>query len=429
MTTTTTDYEQAVLGAVLRGYPDLPTLARSIEADDFASAQHAAIWQACLAVHAAGLQPDPLTVLDRMGNAAQRLPGGAVYLADLDAPVIVQAPQYAAKVREQRIRREVASLGVRCQQMLTDEDAEPSDLIANIRTWADNIGTRRDSGQTTVTSALEQVIEIAQHGEPAALTTPWPDINELIGGLHPGQLVVIGARPGVGKSIALENLATHVAREHGRWVLFVTLEMSAAELMQRTMAHTTRVELGSLRSGRVTEAEWARVDGAMAELSALPMRYVDQFRQTVDAIRGHAWELRQEAIRSGSELGMVVVDYIQLITPKADRTASRQQRIGQITRDLKALAKELKVPVVTAAQLNRQGAGRQNPTPMLSDLREAGDIEQDADDVLLLHEQEVEDSGRTIKTGDLEVIVAKQRHGPTGTRTLKKFGHYSLIAS
>ena len=421
------EYERALLGAVLRGYPDIRGLSQVVTSGDFYSAAHGAIWDAILRVHASGEKVDALLVMSAMGNDAHRLPGGATYLTELEAPIGGNAPSYAAQVRDDAVRRQIESLGLRCQQMLTDADTDTSDMVSRIKTWAEEVGTIKTSNLIDVSSAMERMIDIAEHGEKATTPSPWRDLNDVIGGWYPNQLIVVGARPGVGKSLVLENAATDVARG-GKWVLFVTLEMTATELVQRTMAHTAKVELKKLRNASLDENDWSRVNAAAAEVAGLRVRYAEEGNQTLATIRARAWEVHQEATRNGEELGMVVVDYIQLVETSSDRAMSRQQKLGEVSRGFKKLAKELGVPVLTAAQLNRQSQARANPIPMLADIREAGDIEQDADVVILLHEPEIEDGGRMLKTGDMEMIVAKQRNGPQRTITVQKHGHYARVA-
>jgi replicative DNA helicase len=424
-----TDYEQALLGAVLQGFKDVPALSRIVSESDFRQPRDGQIWQAILAVHEAGNIPDALTVRAQLGSLANHLPKGPVYLTELDAPVVAQAPFYAEKVREGSIRRQIAGLGMRCRQIEEDLDTDVGDMLSHIREWAAEIHVARPVSGCAVSAALEQVIDVAERGELAATPTPWSDLNNLLGGWYPGQLVIIGARPGVGKSIALENAATDVARTHKRRVAFISLEMSAKEITQRTLAHTAKVELTRIRRGRdwLTETDWEFINHAHSLISETPIRFYDEPNQTLDDIRAAAWETKQEAARNGEQLGLVVVDYLQLITPR-DRRISRQQQVGEMSRGLKNLAKELDVPVLAGAQLNRASVQRANPVPVLSDLREAGDIEQDSDVVLFLHEEYVEDGGRFISTGNIQVIAAKQRHGPLGAVDLQKHGHYARIA-
>lgn len=421
--------EQALLGAVLGGYKDLPKLARIVAGPDFEVPQHEAIWTAMCELHADGIHPDPLTVKDRLGNEALRLPGGPAYLIELQAPMEFQAPLYARKVRELSVRRSLASLGAKLGQLVEDADTDTEDLLHKARQWMDEqLSDRRDDGTVDIHAALEAVIEVTENGEPDATPLPWPSINDAIGGAHPGALLTVGARPGVGKSIFLENVATHVARA-GKRVLFVSLEMSAKEITQRTLAYTARVPLSKVRS-RIApgDPDLGRIARAAETVTGADIAFADRPNQGLSDIRGAAWEQRQYARRQATDLGLIVIDYVQLVKVNAGRNSTRQQQIGELTRGLKMLAKELEVPVLIAAQLNRANQARQSTVPMLSDLREAGDIEQDSDVVFLLDEptQDMGD-GKRLPTGELDVHVAKNRHGATKHVSLQKWGAYSLL--
>lgn len=430
----TDDYERALLGAVLIGYRDIPSLARVIAEPDFYRPAHGEIWDAIVAVHGRGQIPNALTVRDQMGAAAHKLAhNGAVYLTELGAdPAIipVQAPFYAEKIRQASIKRQVGEMGIRLRQLEENEDMAAEDMLAHVREWLDRFDKTGRKTVSTAGDALEQVFTVVEQGEPNAVPSPWAELNELINGWYPGQLIIVAALTGVGKSIFLENAATDIARTHRRHVLFCTLEMTAKEITQRTMAHSAKVPLSKIRAGRWDPDD--RDHHAMARAAQsvvdMPVRFCDDSRQTMADIRARAWEAKQAALRSGGELGLVVVDYLQLVTAR-DHKLPRHQQVGEMCRGLKALARELEVPVMAAAQLSRAGASRTNGQPILADLRESGDIEHTADVVLFLHEELVDDNGRMVSTGDVDVIVAKQRAGSKGTRTFQRYGHYSTFAS
>lgn len=431
----TDDYEKALLGAVLAGYRDVPVLARMVSEPDFYRPAHGEIWEAILAVHGKGEIPNALTVRDQLGSAAQRLShNGPVYLIELTSDVSVvpvQAPFYAEKVRQGSLKRQISEMGIRLRQIQEDDDLSAEEILARLRDDLDRFeDVVSESTAVTTADAVQQVIDVIEHGEPGALPSPWLDLNELISGWYPGQLIVVAALTGVGKSIFLENAATDVARNHGKRVLFCSLEMKAKEITQRTMAWTAKVPLSKIRAGRWsdTDPDHHAVERAAGIIMATPLMVEDGFNQSVADIRASAWSAKQSAIRDGEELGLVVVDYCQLVSAR-DPKAPRHQQVGEICRGLKALAGELGVPVMTAAQLSRAGASRSNSTPVLADLRESGDIEHTADVVIFMDEQMVDDNGRMTPTGDVDLIVAKQRAGSRGVRTVQKVGHYSRLAN
>ena len=425
------DYEQALLGAVLQGYRDIPGLSRIVAGTDFDSPQHEWIWNACLALDANGQQVTPLHVYDTLGpTQGAKLPNGHAYLTDLFAgSTATSAEFYAEKVREASVRRQIAGLGQRCRQMVNGDDLEPADMIARIQQWASEVRAGKKSRRVNLQNAMEQVIDIAQNGEVRATPTPWPDLNDLIGGWHPGHLIVVAARPGVGKTMLLGNATTAVLRA-GRRVAFMSLEMSGTEVLQRFSAETQGIEINRLRYGRdnMTEAAWQRLMAANAEIPSMPLDLYDDKHMKLSDIRALAWESKREAQQQGQDLGLIVVDYLQLITAR-DPRLTRQQQVGEFSRGLKALAGELEVPVIAATQLNRLSEARTGKVPMLSDIRESGDVEQDADLVILMHEQTVEDGGRSMTTGDMDLIVAKWRHGAQGVVTVRKYGHYGRLAA
>lgn len=420
------DYERSLLGSVLGGFPDVPTLGRIVSAADFDKPAHGAIWQACLAVHSSGQRVTPMEVMEVMGKAAHSLPGGATYLTDLSDPVPVRAPHYAEKVREEAILRQVHGLGMRCQQMLENRgEMTVNEMLTRIRTWSDEIQAEQRTGATTVDDALERVLKVAEDGAALGVSSPWLDMTEALGGgWFPG-LYVVAARPGVGKTLMLENIGTDMARRHHKFVAFASLEMTAEEITQRTLAHTAKVELSKIRAGgsQLSPQNWQAINEASGRMMGTRVRYDDRPAQTIDHIRAFAWETRQEALRAGSELGMVCVDYLQFMEAR-DRRLSRQQQVGEMSRGLKRLSKELAVPVVAGAQLNRGGAQRADATPLLTDLREAGDIEQDADVVMLMHEET--DEAKT-PTGVIDVYLGKNRHGPQKHVKFQRWGHYSRM--
>jgi replicative DNA helicase len=420
----TNEYERALLGAVLSGHP-ITGLARIVNAEDFSHPRDSTIWSVALDLDRDGIAPNPLTVKDALGNRALNLPNGPMYLTTLDCPLGTQAAYYAEKVHEGAVRRKGADIGRRLIQAETDPDIDTPRLLQYMRDWSELADTERPG--LSMADILERVIGVAEHGAPACIPTPWLDINGLIGGWYPGQVVVVGARPGVGKSLFCENAATEVARRPDRRALFMSLEMGPEEITQRTLAWTSHVDLAKIQGRRpATDKDWESISRASTAMLSAHIDFECMGRQTITTLRTATADSARRARREGQTLGLVVVDYVQLMTATG-KELSRQQQIGEIMRGLKSLAGEFSVCVLAAAQLNRETAKR--GMPILSDLREAGDIENDADVVLLLDE-EVTDDGRTqIPTGDLRVFAGKNRHGQTGMRTLRKFGHYARLYS
>jgi replicative DNA helicase len=415
-----------LLGAILSGYRDVGELSRIVSEPDFLQPRNGEVWEAILRVYGAGEVPTAALVYSALGAAAHKLPTGGGYLHTLmSRPGILpyQAPAYAAKVREHSVRRAVGDMGVRAMQLRNDPDTTVDQFLSGLAVWFDRFAENSNVGETDVRTALEAVIDVAEHGQRFGIPTPWSSLDELLGGMSPGQLLVVAARPGVGKSLFLENVCADVSRRDDLEALFVSLEMTAAEITTRTLAHTARVDLRRLRAGKsaLSEDDWRRISAAVPTIEGQHITYADRKGQTLLDIRSAAHAARQRARRNGRRLGVVAVDYAGLVEAR-DPKMPRHLVVGEVTRGLKKLAGELETSILLASQLNRNGDGRTNKIPLLSDLRESGSLEQDADAVIFLHEPE------DAADGDLEFHVAKQRNGPTGVRTMRKYGYLARIS-
>jgi replicative DNA helicase len=419
-----------LLGAILsvtgRDGVDVGAIARIVTEPEFLQPRNGEVWEAILRVYGRGETPTAALVYSELGGAAHKLPGGAGYLHTLmSRPGILpyQAPAYAAKVHEHYVRRSIGDMGARAMQLRNDPDTTVEQFLSGLAVWSDRFADNLSTGTTDVRTALESVIDVAQHGQRFGIPTPWPSLDELLGGMSPGQLLVVAARPGVGKSLFAENVCSDVARYDDLEALFVSLEMTAAEITTRTLAHTAKVDLRRLRAGKaaLSEDDWTRIRKAVPTIEAQHITYADRKGQTLLDIRSAAHTARQKARRAGRRLGVVAVDYAGLVEGR-DPKMPRHLMIGEVTRGLKKLAGELETTVLLLSQLNRNGDGRTNKIPLLSDLRESGSLEQDADAVIFLHEPE---DGAD---GDLEFHVAKQRNGPTGVRTMRKYGYLARIS-
>jgi replicative DNA helicase len=254
----------------------------------------------------------------------------------------------------------------------------------------------------------------------AGLATPWSDLNACLnGGLRPGTVTVVGARPGMGKSIFVSNLCVHVAKG-GLGAQFVSLEMPENEVTDRIVSGMSSVSYSRILSHQLEDSDWARIETAVDKLTGFPLRIVDQPYVTLTGVRSLARSFK----RKPAGLGVLAVDYLQLMQP-GDTRMPRQEQVAGLSRGLKLLAKELGVPVVIAAQLNRGSEQRTDKKPTLSDLRESGAIEQDADHVMLLHRDDSDEA----RIGEIDVLLVKNRGGPLATVTLCWAPHYQTIRS
>lgn len=410
--------EQALLGAVLSGYRGVADLALIVTGEDFAQPIHEEIWNACLRVHAAGNTPDPIQVRAAMGPDALRLPGGPTYLHDLmqACPVIVNAPAYAHGLADAAGRRRIRSTGEAIIQ-LADAERSVNEIAEDARQRLDEAtrGARQRSA-TRIGDALAEVIDTAEHGKSRGLSTPWPDLDRIANGLSPGRLIVVGARPGVGKSLAAVNVAAHVVQKYGHGVYMSSLEMGRTEVTQRIVSCHARVDLKRLERGQLTEDDWEAVRESAVVIGGWPLHIDDSSGQTVSTIRANVRDLSRK-----QTIAVVIVDYLQLLTPR-DKRVPREQQVAEMSQGLKQLAREQNVCVIAIASMNRGGTGRADKKPLLTDLRESGSIESDADLVILMHRPS-DDSP------DIDVIVAKQRNGPLGECRLQLQGHYARLVS
>lgn len=247
--------------------------------------------------------------------------------------------------------------------------------------------------------------------------TGFSDLDELTNGLHPGQMIIIAARPAMGKSTVGLDLSRSASIKNGLTSAIFSLEMGRNEILMRLLSAEAKVPLQNLRNGKMSEQDWMRLARTQSELSEAPLYIDDSPNLTLMEIRAKCRRLKQR-----NDLRLVIVDYLQLMT-SGKRVESRQQEVSEFSRSLKLLAKELEVPVIAISQLNRGPEQRTDKKPMLSDLRESGSLEQDADMVMLLHREDAYD--REARPGEADFIIAKHRNGPTGTITVAFQGHYS----
>lgn len=406
-------FEHALLGSVLSGFGDISRLAAIVRPSDFESLRHSLIWTAILAAHDAGAQPETLAVARRLVEAGDiAKAGGHLYLHTLtepdSCPLPYSAPYYAHQVQRGAAGRRLAELAGRMEQMI--ERREPDEVIAAVRRELE--AASRASGDGDVFSLPDALVEFIDDLDAEHATGPdwpWPDLSRYVSALEPGMLIVVGARPGVGKSLMGIGVADHVARIRRHPVLVSSLEMPRREVLARLVAARAKVNLSELLGRRVPPMDYARAVTAQTEYEGVPLDLDDTPKQTVA-------HMSARAARTGAQV--IVVDYMQLVEP-IDRRLPRVEQIGQISRDLKLMARDRNACVVAMAQVNRASVGKTRPT--MADLRESGSIENDADVVIMLDDDK--------DVPELDVYVDKNRNGPKGQLRLQVFGHYARLAS
>jgi replicative DNA helicase len=421
--------EQAVLGGMMLSKDALGEVREIIgAAETFYRPAHQLVFETILALDDAGCPAEVIAVADRLRDT-RRLgqAGGAPYLHTLIAavPTAANAAYYAGLVREKAAERRVIETGQRMVQIGwapgLDLEEKLAEAWRQMEAAADLISAPRSA---SLAELLPGVLDRIEAGPPpGAVRSGWRDLDELTGGLLGGQLVTVGARPTVGKSVVLSNWAVKAALA-GVPVLYYSLEMSTAECLNRMLAAEAGVDLLRMRAGAavLTDAEWTRLGEATSRLSACPLRVNDAGTLRVGDIRA---DLRR-ARRAKAPVGLVVIDYAQLMTVATRRDNNRQAEVSEITGALKAAAKEHDCSVLVGAQLNRGPEMRRDRRPVLADLRDSGSFEQDSDIVILLARDDAYDP-QSARAGEIDFIVAKHRAGPVATITSAFAGHQARV--
>jgi replicative DNA helicase len=419
--------ERAVLSACLAQPGRIAEVATLIRADDLSLEAHQLLFGALLDFDSRGAALDPLTLAELLRTRGQlHRVGGVAYLAELDtaAPMAANAKEYARIVAEHGARRRALAVLSPAVQQLSSGLGEPADAVAAVQLGLLEVEEKRAQGDLKPFSAtLESTLDLLdqlrdRRGGVTGLATGYPDLDRMLTGLHPGELVILAARPGVGKSALALNVAGHVALRERKPVAVFSLEMPQNQLGLRLLASEGRVSLKRLREGGLSDSDYTRINDTSANLHSAPIFIDDSGTLTPFDVRARCRRLK----RRHPQLALVVIDYLQLMAA-AGRAQNREQEVAQCSRALKQLAKELDLPVLALSQLSRKVEERRGGRPMLSDLRESGSLEQDSDVVLFIHpEEHSEDEpadGARPSSLPVELIVAKQRNGPTGVVSLQ----------
>jgi len=420
------DAEAAVLGGMMASADAIGEVVAILKAGDFYRPAHATVYTVIVDLYARGEPANPITVSAELKTRGEldRL-GGPAFVHGLFGHSGGMAEHYATIVRDQAIKRGLTECGMRITQLgylgqgdgVELGDQAQADLMATLDQRTDDDPLPPGD---TLSDTIDEIQLIQSRGsEMTGVPTGFKDLDKLTNGLQPGQLIVVAGRPSLGKSTLALDMARACAVEGGQPTLFFSLEMGRSEVNMRLLSAEARVSLHHMRSGTMTDDDWTRIARRAPEVSAAPLFVDDSPLLNLLGIRAKCRRIKQK-----HGLKLVVVDYLQLLEYGGGRTESRQVEVSQISRSLKLLAKELQVPVVALSQLNRGPEQRTDKKPMLSDLRESGAVEQDADVVILLHREDAyeKDSPRA---GEADLIVAKHRNGPTAVVTTAFQGHYS----
>lgn len=425
--------EQAVLGGMLLSKDAVADVLEKLRPGDFYKPANQLVYDAILDLYGRGEPADAVTVaaeLDRRGLL--RRVGGAPYLHTLisTVPTAANAGYYAEIVAEKSLLRRLVEAGTRVVQYgyAGADGADVNEIVDRAQAEIYDVTERKASEDYVVLEeilqpTMDEIDSIAsQGGISKGVPTGFTDLDELTNGLHPGQMIVVAARPGMGKStLGLDFMRSCSIKQQLPSIVF-SLEMSKTEIVMRLLSAEAKIKLADMRSGRMSDDDWTKLARRMSEISEAPLYIDDSPNLTMMEIRAKARRLKQKA-----DLRLVVIDYLQLMT-SGKKVESRQQEVSEFSRQIKLLAKELEVPVVAMSQLNRGPEQRTDKKPMLSDLRESGSIEQDADLVILLHRPDAFESDDP-RGGEADLIVAKHRAGPTRTVTVAHQLHLSRFSN
>lgn len=420
--------EQCVLGGMLLSKRAIAQVIEVVEAEDFYRPAHETVYRAVLDLYGKNEPADSITIanyLRELGVLSKV--GGSNYINELvrSVPTAANAEYYAEIVRDCAIRRRIVEAGHRITQIGYSGEGDANQ--ANDAAQAELAGVMKAHEEAD--SALlgedlhlvaAELQKLQSDGAAIGVGTGFMDLDSLLHGLHPGQMIIVAGRPGLGKSTLGVDFLRAASIRYRLPAAFFSLEMSRREVQHRIISAEGRIGLHKIRGGTMTADDWARFANEMERLTAAPLTIDATPNRTVTQIKARCRQVKQQ-----TGLSLVVIDYLQLLgSQNSKRAENRQIEVSEMSRGIKLMAKELDVPVVVLCQLNRGPEQRTDKKPLLSDLRESGSLEQDADVVILVHREDAYDR-ETPRAGEADLIVAKHRAGPTSTITVAAQLHYS----
>ncbi|GAA3538838.1 replicative DNA helicase [Aeromicrobium flavum] len=420
--------EQSVLGAMLLTKNAIDPAADLLEPRDFYRPAHELIFDVICDLSGRGEPADAITVaaeLTRRGEIARI--GGAAYLHDLvqGVPIAANVDYYAEIVHEKAVLRRLVEVGQQVAQLGQSGTGEIQDIVDRAqKAVLDVDGTKSGEDYNVLSDLMSFTIDELEEletrsGEVHGVLSGFPDLDRLTTGFKPGQMIVVAARPGVGKSTLGLDFVRNASIRQGLTSAIFSLEMTGSEIAMRLLSAEAKVAIHHMRAGSMSGRDWDAIGRAMATVQAAPIIIDDSPNMTMPEIRSKARRIKKQ-----HGLDFIVLDYLQLMT-SGKKVENRQVEVSEFSRQIKLLAKELGVPVVAISQLNRGSEQRTDKTPQISDLRESGSIEQDADIVMLLNRPDAHGAGESERPGEADIIVAKNRSGPVNKVAVSFQGHYS----
>ncbi len=412
--------EKSLLGAVMISDGVLPEILNILKPKDFYEERHQVIFDAIINLYDQHRPIDLLTLTAELKSLKKlKEIGGAPYLTELSnfVPAASHAKAYADIIERASTRRNLIQAGTQIANKAYEEDANVGDLIGAAEKQLFEVSDKVVKSDYApmdelLADAFDRIEELQKNkGALRGLKTGFRDLDKKTAGLQKGDLVIIGARPAMGKTTFAQNLTYNIASMNKRGVLFFSMEMAANEIVDRMISDVSGVDNWKIRTGNLSDEEYSKIGDAMGEMDELPIYIDDTSSMTITELRNKARRAQHD-----HDIGIVVVDYLQLIQGSDRYAGNRVQEVTEISRGLKILARELEIPVVALAQLSRNVTGRDDPRPVLSDLRESGSIEQDADLVMFLHRPDYykANDDNYEETHITELLIANHRHGAIG---------------
>lgn len=424
--------EETVLGAALLSATAVSTVAEILTPKDFYRPHHGTIFRAVLDLDRAGEPVDAITLSDFLEERGELIEiGGQARIIELAAlvPAVSNVEHYARIVQEMAVLRRIIEAGQRIVEMGYERPGETAEIVNRAEQMLFEISQRRVTSDFSdihdLLSANFELVTRLQEAGDTIIGAPsgFPELDKLTTGFHPGNLIIVAARPSMGKSAFALSVAAHLGLKDIPVALF-TLEMSEQEVTQRLVSAEGKIDSQRLRTGQLTPDDWEKFTEVSGRLANMPLSIDDSGSTSIMEMRSKARRLKAK----NPKLGMLIVDYVQLMIPDGN-AENRVQEVSQISRGLKVLARELRVPVIAMSQLNRSVENRHDKRPLLSDLRESGSLEQDADLVMFIYRDDYYNKEESESQGIAEIILGKQRNGPTGTVRLSFIRRYAKFAN
>lgn len=421
--------EQSILGGLMLDREALDQVGDMLMAEDFYKPSHQKIYNAIKELHSKSQPIDIITVTNILqGEGSMDMVGGPEYLVSLLDKTISSAniTSHAKIVKDKATLRRLIHINSQLIEKAYDQDfIDVESFVDQAESEIFKIGENKtQSGlvgsMEIVKASIQKIEELYKNkAEITGIGTGFKKLDEMTAGMHPGEMTIIAARPSMGKTAFSLNIAQHMALRLKKTVAYFSLEMGKESMMMRMLSAESKVSMSEIRNGRIQDSAWPKLINAASALSEAPI-FID------DTPGISPFEIRSRARRLKAEHGLdvIMIDYLQLMSMK-QKFNSREQEVAEISKSLKAIAKELQIPIVALAQLNRGVEGRTEKKPMLSDLRESGSIEQDADVIMMLYREDYYDKENPDKQGHAEVIVGKQRNGATGPVKLRFDAQYN----